>query len=354
MRLNKEEKLARIAEVEKELRSNQRAPLDDLLQKWAITRDDFDTLRKQTAVAPTHPIRRRTTMTCLTEESKTNSLVCPVTKIPLGVIAKIRGVLREQKQNPKDANLDKMLQKWEVDRKDYETYKSVIEGSQQNGAEPKYSNIRPKTSLPKSLLNSKNVFKVATIPVTLASKSASGKEIPPNVVIMNPQNANGNPNMPFLMTQAAPSDAGNLQRMHDWLNGGGENQRTAPNFTANLNVKKTVEKIQLENLKSQVEQLKSQVGDKVAIERVVKGDSNRVKRLKKSENKCVNCGTHTATLWRRIKSPEEIEAKRPYVKAQTNHLEYTGKLACNSCALYWSLHGVSTFLTLLDDLSIFC
>jgi len=61
---------------------------------------------------------------------------------------------------------------------------------------------------------------------------------------------------------------------------------------------------------------------------------------KSTRNICINCGTNTATLWRRIKSPEEIELKRPGLVAQREFPQYTGKLACNSCALYWSLHGV--------------
>ena len=65
---------------------------------------------------------------------------------------------------------------------------------------------------------------------------------------------------------------------------------------------------------------------------------------KSTRNICINCGTNTATLWRRIKSPEEIELKRPGLVAQREFPQYTGKLACNSCALYWSLHGVGKFL----------
>ena len=68
--------------------------------------------------------------------------------------------------------------------------------------------------------------------------------------------------------------------------------------------------------------------------------SRRGGAKKNSKNICINCGTNTATLWRRIKSPEEIELKRPGLVAQRDFPQYTGKLACNSCALYWSLHGV--------------
>ena len=71
---------------------------------------------------------------------------------------------------------------------------------------------------------------------------------------------------------------------------------------------------------------------------------------KSTRNICINCGTNTATLWRRIKSPEEIELKRPGLVAQREFPQYTGKLACNSCALYWSLHGVGLYTIILLSL----
>lgn len=378
MRLNKEEKIARINEILKELRQSPQIPLESLLTKWAITQDDFDRYRSDRMTKREGKARRSTAQSTWTnnhgetytdkrtwtEKANDDTLVCPVTKIPLGVIAKIRGVLKDQKyMYPSESStLDELLRKWEVDRPDYNKYKAMIDRKTDPITIKKQPSnpIKPKTSIAKSLLNSKNVYKVATIPVSLASKpSTNGSGMksnvdvkpPPNVVIM-PKNSSTETTTlqplqfdiakltsavsPFLMTPTT-SETPDLKRMHEWLTYDARNYAGKDVYTWDgryVAGKQSVDAVRRHDGKLPIEKLPT-------AERNNRTDANRVKRLKKSENKCVNCGTHTATLWRRIKSPQEIEAKRPYVKAQTNRLEYTGKLACNSCALYWSLHGVS-------------
>ena len=69
----------------------------------------------------------------------------------------------------------------------------------------------------------------------------------------------------------------------------------------------------------------------------------RVSRPKR-ENTCVNCGCKNATLWRKLKSADEIQAKKPDLKVDRSKDHLAGQLACNPCALYWSMHGVSLLL----------
>jgi len=64
----------------------------------------------------------------------------------------------------------------------------------------------------------------------------------------------------------------------------------------------------------------------------------RVSRPKR-ENVCVNCGCKNATLWRKLKSADEIQAKKPELKVDRAKDHWAGQLACNPCALYWSMHG---------------
>ena len=92
MKLNKEEKIARINEILKELRKNPTLPLAALLTKWSITKEDFDLYRENGMISRAKGSRGRNNM----QESSSNSLtlVCPVTKLPLGVIAKIRGIIK--------------------------------------------------------------------------------------------------------------------------------------------------------------------------------------------------------------------------------------------------------------------
>ena len=92
MKLNKEEKIARINEILKELRKNPTLPLAALLTKWSITKEDFDLYRENGMISRAKGSRGRNNM----QESSSNSLtlVCPVTKLPLGVIAKICGIIK--------------------------------------------------------------------------------------------------------------------------------------------------------------------------------------------------------------------------------------------------------------------
>ena len=248
-----------------------------------------------------------------------------------------------------------MLEKWDVDENDFETYTSLIDMN--TDVDTDHRNQKQnlsKSSITKSFLKGKNVFKVATIPVSLSGSQShpTNPKIPPNVYVVPKQEYNPpkiepksvqiemakiapgqNGTNPFVIS---PSGGKPATMAADWLNG-----NVSGNFH-NINVAKTFEKIKSVTGKSELTTYPND--SKVQLEKLLKiqkPDTNRSKRLKKSENTCVNCGTKTATLWRRIKSPQEIELKRPYVKASTDKLEYTGKLACNSCALYWSLHGVS-------------
>ena len=59
----------------------------------------------------------------------------------------------------------------------------------------------------------------------------------------------------------------------------------------------------------------------------------------KKENVCVNCGCKNATLWRKLKSADEVQAKRPEIKVDRSKDQFAGQLACNPCALYWSMNG---------------
>ena len=96
MKLNKEEKIARINEILKELRQNPTLPLATLLTKWSITKEDFDLYRENGMISRGKTSRGRASM----HENSSNSLtlVCPVTKLPLPVIAKIRGIIKVQKK----------------------------------------------------------------------------------------------------------------------------------------------------------------------------------------------------------------------------------------------------------------
>ena len=65
----------------------------------------------------------------------------------------------------------------------------------------------------------------------------------------------------------------------------------------------------------------------------------RVNSKPKRENICVNCGCRNATLWRKLKSADEVQTKRPEIKVDRSKDHLAGQLACNPCALYWSMHG---------------
>ena len=242
MKLNKEEKIARINEILKELRQNPTLPLATLLTKWSITKEDFDLYRENGMISRGKTSRGRASM----HENSSNSLtlVCPVTKLPLPVIAKIRGIIKVQKirnflfvltpyllysikfwviievflknrnskksfliilfQDQKNGagSVSELLEKWDVDENDFETYTSLIDmntdvdtdnrSSNRNsnhGNQSGSQNILHKSSISKSFLKGKNVFKVATIPVSL-SQNPGKSQIPPNVYVVPKQEYN--------------------------------------------------------------------------------------------------------------------------------------------------------------------
>ncbi|CBY09755.1 unnamed protein product [Oikopleura dioica] len=65
----------------------------------------------------------------------------------------------------------------------------------------------------------------------------------------------------------------------------------------------------------------------------------KTSRDKKVKKECFNCKTSNTTLWRKFKSLKDIRLKYPSKEFDQNTADPAGKVGCNACALYWSLHG---------------
>ena len=355
MRLNKEEKIARISEILKERRANPSTPLNQLLIKWSISPHDFETYRTDRKVRINYnnigssgdfqqgppQIQENSDNLVGTFVNDDGQMVCPATKIPLPIIAKIRGVLKDKKQNPTE-DISALLYKWDVQPFYFEKYTS--QKLQENDKViNSFKSTHPNLVTGNLPING---FKVAVQNSTnMADRLATNCKDALKQAQIDSQikAASSNSYMSKLYEnsqQSTSAEIGNpdytndLLKMHDWIT----NQNAASHaasFAAQNAAKMQVER-NIESLNA----IKANA-EKAIIEKVTADRNNKLKKSK--ENICVNCGTSTATLWRRIKSPKEIEYKRPYRKASIENLEYTGKLACNSCALYWSLHGVSFY-----------
>lgn len=289
LRLSPEEKVARVKAIINELKQDPLADEQDLCNKWSINKTDFDLYRGNTGNATTGKVTMPKTWK--TETILPVAAVCPVTKLPLTTIQRIKMLLQETQVKTDPASMIQLITKYDIKHADLENYMSMIvpQRKQPKGVEVAKVEVPISTASSMSrLLASKNVLRLDPVTVPASAPSVS---TPPEV-----------------------------QKIHDWFTGG---KHGFPSMVQGISHIPRSPQSELADTPSP------------------KPTSRAPKRTSKknTNNICINCGTNTATLWRRIKSPEEIESKRPGLMAQKNMPHYTGKLACNSCALYWSLHG---------------
>ncbi|CBY21357.1 unnamed protein product [Oikopleura dioica] len=298
LRLSEEEKVARVKAINNELAEKPDADLNELCSKWSIKTADYQMYKDTSSNSTATTGKVTMPKTWKTEAINPAPYVCPVTKLPLSTIKRIKQLLQEAKGKNDPSFMLKLVEKYNVNQADLQKYMALIVSNGEQRAEQNKYEQQAQLS---KLLSSKNVVRLT--PVTI---STSTPNVSTQVDIEKVNWTDGRNSFPSMVQSQSVIPC----------------SRASPVSTIPLSTNA------------------SRVSPALTNAHQANLDAPRRGGAKKStRNICINCGTNTATLWRRIKSPEEIELKRPGLVAQREFPQYTGKLACNSCALYWSLHG---------------